>query len=183
MNLLKAETAKYAAVWQHPKYEEHSPAVEHLDLFLKTARPGHTIMDIGCGKAEAAVRLTGMGHRVCCVDIVDVRCDEAKGYKFVRKPAWQLQPNTAGWWDDAFCCDVMEHIPTEYVMLSLERILSCCGHGFFTIGTMPDSLGRLIGKPLHLTVRPHQWWKDRLGDFGDVVEARDLLSHSVFYVR
>ena len=68
-----------------------------------------------------------------------------------------------------FCCDVMEHIPTEDVATVLRNILASANHVFFGISTVPDELGALIGEPLHLTVQPAAWWVKQLTELGAVV--------------
>jgi hypothetical protein len=87
-------------------------------------------------------------------------------------------------YDYAYCCDVMEHIPTEYVMATLQNIMATCTEGaFFYICLVPDGFGALIGKPLHLTVRPFMWWRDKLAELGEVVDARDLIMNGMYYVK
>ena len=46
-------------------------------------------------------------------------------------------------------------------------------------GTM---FGKEIGEPLHVTVMPFTWWRDRLGEVGEVLDARDLMHGGVFHV-
>jgi len=87
-------------------------------------------------------------------------------------------------YDYAYCCDVMEHIPTEYVMLTLQNIMNTCREGaFFYICLVPDGFGKIIGAPLHLTVKPFIWWRDKLAELGEVVDARDLLTNGMYYVK
>jgi len=86
--------------------------------------------------------------------------------------------------DYGFCCDVMEHIPTEFTMLVLYRILSSCKTTWFQIALVPDNCGQLIGETLHLTVRPFTWWLNRFLDLGAHVEdARDLIDSGLYIVR
>jgi hypothetical protein len=47
---------------------------------------------------------------------------------------------------------------------------------------MPDHFGAQIGHPLHLTVQPFEWWVAKLGEFGTVKNARDLIGEGAFDV-
>ena len=78
---------------------------------------------------------------------------------------------------------MLEHIPTEYTMLVIERCLEAAPVSFFHISFDPDSFGQYIGQPLHLTQQPFAWWRDRLGELGALVDARDLLGHGIFLLR
>ena len=60
-----------------------------------------------------------------------------------------------------FCTDVMEHIPPEDVDKVLDNILMAAPHVFFSISTEEDNCGKLIGHPLHLTIRPYEWWLEQ----------------------
>ena len=177
MNLLQAEQAKYTEAWSNPDYLKWSPAEYYEAFFLELAEPEfRRIVDLGCGQGSTTAGLTET-NIVTLVDIVDVRSDEAKEKcAFIQCPLWSRA--WRGEYDIAYCCDVMEHLPTEYVMLTLDRVASYCDAAFFTISNAPDKFG---GGNLHLTVRPYEWWKERLEDNFDLTEARDMLAQSVFY--
>ena len=86
--------------------------------------------------------------------------------------------------DYGFCCDVMEHIPTEYTMLVIDRIMSSCRTAWFQIALVPDQFGVTIGQTLHLSVQPFTWWLDHLrGGIGRVTDARDLCGQALFVVE
>jgi hypothetical protein len=40
----------------------------------------------------------------------------------------------------------------------LDNCLAACKHVFFQISTVDDVMGGMIGHPLHLTVKPYEWW-------------------------
>ena len=44
-------------------------------------------------------------------------------------------------------------------------------------------MGVMIGHALHLTVKPHEWWREQLQAVGEVTFDRDLGSASIFLVR
>ncbi len=123
-------------------------------------------------------KLAACGFDVTLTDFVDAV--DVEGLPFVQAPLWDRVSDT---YDFGFCCDVMEHIPPEFTMLVVARLLESCKRVFFTICTEPDEFGVRIGEPLHLTVQPFVWWRDRLRDLGTVIEARDCMTTAVFLVE
>ena len=49
------------------------------------------------------------------------------------------------------------------------NILQAAHHVFFQIDCGDDNCGRLIDEPLHLTVKPPQWWINKLTELGAVI--------------
>ena len=87
-----------------------------------------------------------------------------------------------GPFDVGYCCDVMEHLPPEKVDAVLKRIFKNCESCFFSIHFGEDSFRKVVGHPLHLTVKPFSWWLDKLKEYGTVNDARDLIGMGSFYV-
>lgn len=86
--------------------------------------------------------------------------------------------------DWVIASDVLEHVPPEFTMLAVYRLAQVARRGvFLTISHLPDAFGVWVGTPLHLTVQPFAWWRDRLREVGEVVEARDLIGQGVFLLR
>jgi hypothetical protein len=82
-----------------------------------------------------------------------------------------------------YCTDVMEHIPPEDVDQVLYNILIAAQHVFFQISCEDDVCGKLIGKPLHLSVHPYEWWLKKLQSLDAVIHwSADYGSHCCFYV-
>lgn len=195
MSILRIEQEKYRDVWTFPKYREHSPGEEAVPRFLRVLsdngehhRPGESVIDFGCGEGRGAVALSAAGFSVCGWDFVDVRSKEsiAAMSNFVCEPLWV--PSRVGhvmvhgaW--AGFCVDVLEHIPTEFTMLSIDNMLRHIGVLYLEISNNPDAMGGLIGQPLHLTVQPFAWWRDRIKEIATVLDARDLMGHSAFLVE
>jgi hypothetical protein len=65
----------------------------------------------------------------------------------------------------------------------LDNIAQHVDRCFFSIHFGPDHFGQVVGHPLHLTVKPFEWWVVKLAQFGTVKQARDLLGMGVFDVQ
>ena len=187
MNLAEAERAKYTEMWQHPDYREISPGLELVKCFnaVLQPKPKQTLLDIGCGEGVAGLEFEKQGLLVSYLDITATALRrEVSLSAFTQAVLWENWTSRFKYgFDYGYCCDVMEHIPPEFTMLVLDRILSVCRTAWFQIAFLPDSHGAKIGKPLHLTVHPFGWWLDRLRMMGRVDDARDICGRGVFVVR
>jgi SAM-dependent methyltransferase len=180
------ERDKYAEIWGFEEYRTaNSPGLINVERFMSVVKPasGSTIIDIGCGAGKAGLEFQALGLVPSWVDITGAALDPAIDRRsFVESPLWNDWRRKQGW-DYGFCCDVLEHIPPEYTMLSLDRIISNCRTSWLQIALRPDEFGKLIGEPLHLTVRPFDWWLIRLATLGRVIDARDLCGDAMFIVE
>lgn len=190
------EKSKYEKIWDHPRYRIHSPGENSLKAFRSIINPppGSRVVDFGSGCGRASLQLARDGHQVRMIDLTEKSMDDDvhtavdnnfNGMSFMEGSIWDItvpMDDLSG--DYGYCCDVMEHIPPKYVMQTLSNIMMRVSEGcFFYICFVPDSFGKVIGQPLHLTVRSFNWWKEHLTELGVVVEARDLLSNGLFYIK
>jgi 2-polyprenyl-3-methyl-5-hydroxy-6-metoxy-1,4-benzoquinol methylase len=183
------ERDKYAEIWGFEEYRtSESPGLINVERFMSVVKPApmSTIIDIGCGQGGAGLEFKKLGLIPSWVDITSAALNpEVDRQYFVESPLWgdwRGQRRQHGW-DYGFCCDVLEHIPPEYTMLSLDRIISNCRTTWLQIALRPDEFGKLIGETLHLTVRPFDWWLIRLATLGRVIDARDLCGEGLFIVE
>jgi len=186
MNIIDTERAKYHEIWTDvPDYRKYSPGMENVQRFMDIIKPerNSTLIDIGCGTGEAGLEFVEQGLIVTWLDITDAGLSEKiSHHHFIESALW-MNWNKRLEFDYGFCCDVMEHIPTEYSMLVIDRILSSCQTAWFQIALVPDQFGAAIGQPLHLTVKPFGWWLERLKLAGDVIDARDLCGQALYVVQ
>ena len=184
-SVAEKERDKYERMWGADSYHDHSPGKRWVVVFEELAKPKEreTLIDLGCGAGEGSAELQKLGLDVAGVDLDDFRDDKAPPFRAM--PLWNdwSFPGRFARADYGYCCDVMEHIPPEYVMLVLERMRQNCQSLFLCISHMPDQSGKIIGETLHLTVQPFEWWRDRLADIGEVVHARDMILESIYYVK
>lgn len=78
-----------------------------------------------------------------------------------------------GEYDAVICTDVLEHIPTERIAAVLANLRSCTRKlAYLAIALFPDGFGpELIGEPLHLTVKPPNWWYAQISVAGFRIES------------
>lgn len=180
MTIRDIERDKYERVWAVPAYSDFSPGERMVDAFASVVKPKRfkSVIDFGAGGGAAAKGLRELGLTVHGVDHVDHGREHYDG--FTKSCLWDMPAMQRAMY--GYCVDVMEHIPIEYTMLTIRQILDRCDSAFFQICTKPDSFGKEIGEPLHLTVAPYQWWLHRLEDLGEVHDARDLMWCGMYHV-
>ena len=175
------EHEKYQAMWQYDSYRNGSPGECVADFYLDKCKPEGLIIDFGCGTGRAGVKFVEAGHEVLLIDFTDnCRDEEALTIPFMQ---WDLTKPCTARAPNGFNTDVMEHIPTEDVDLVINNIMASAEKVFFQISTIDDIGGALIGATLHLTVKPHNWWKAKFKKLGYTVEfAENHAIASIFYV-
>jgi SAM-dependent methyltransferase len=185
--VVDAERALYTDVWANvDTYGLHSPGEERVSMFQAMSRAkGGTVLDAGCGAGRGALALELAGFDVTLCDVTDAGLtDEARAVGDFHRVCLWSDLSRLGVFDYVYCADVMEHIPTEYVMLVLHRLLSVTTKGLFlSISLTQDNMGVWVGQHLHRTVQPFTWWRDRLRDIGTLVESRDLIDCGVYLVK
>ena len=158
------EQEKYQIMWQYDSYREVSPGEQIARFYIERFKPEGRIIDFGCGTGRAGVTFSELGYPVLLIDFTDnSRDEEAQALPFVQ---WDLTNKFPFYGENGFCTDVMEHIPTKKVIDVVKNIMDSATNVFFQISTMDDSMGAVIDEPLHLTVKPHAWWKELFVSLG-----------------
>lgn len=175
------ECDKYRLMWATDSYRECSPGENIVPVALAVMRPHGLVLDFGCGTGRASIELVKAGCDVLLIDFADnCRDEEAMNLPFLE---WDLTRPLPPHAEFGICTDVMEHIPTSDVSTVLRNITDAADNVFFQISTVDDDMGVMIGHALHLTVKPHEWWREQLQAVGEVTFDRDLGSASIFLVR
>jgi len=156
------ERDKYRRMWDCWQYRQNSPGERLVPVFLKEAdwRLGDTLLDVGCGTGRAGKKLSESGLAVALFDIA-ANAPEIPALPFIEGCLWEM-PQKLLRFTWFYCCDVMEHIPTEHVDDCLDNLEAIADKGFFQIALHYDGWGHLICDELHLTVKPDLWWLDKL---------------------
>jgi hypothetical protein len=185
MSIAEAECALYQDVWAHPDYHKLSPGAEAASRFFRLtgAVAGECAIDFGCGTGKGAAALQALGLDVVLTDQTDAGLEfkDDPRFPFVRHCLWQ--PWTHGRADYGFCCDVLEHVPTELTALTIARMVDACDVLYLEVSTVPDQFGMLVGQPLHKTVKPFVWWRDLCREIGTVTQGVDMLTRAAFVIR
>jgi SAM-dependent methyltransferase len=177
------EQEKYQAVWAHPAYRAESPGERSVEIFLRWAEPkkGQTLRDLGCGTGRGGQALSDYGLDVTLYDFTTNSVDPGINLPFVQHDL--NKPIEGRIADFAYCCDVMEHLPTDEVERVLENVVKSAFRVYLQICCVDDHLGALIGEPLHLTVKPAAWWREKLEAMKCVIlKEDDCISHCAFLV-
>lgn len=196
------ELETYSDLWQAvSNYGDFSPGEQYAEVFASIVGDARgTVLDAGCGTGKGGVALAKLGFTVTLVDITPAGlAPEAKdlpwrpgclwhdlrsGGAFFDHRRQEVTKVSNSQYDWVYCCDVLEHIPTELTMLVAFRLVQATKRGvFLSVSLMPDAFGAWIGKRLHRTVQPFVWWKAALSEVGRVKEARDLLHTALFYLE
>jgi SAM-dependent methyltransferase len=197
-DLLAHETDLYTGIWAGvPSYGDHAPGEHYLPIFLDcvgdrrgrlTSSKG-SVLDAGTGSGKGALALHRLGFRVTACDLTDAGLtDEAREtLRFRSACLWHdLRPLAPLWqsFDWVYCTDVLEHLPPQFTMLAVSRLLEVTSLGLFlAVYLEQDSNGAWVGQPLHLTVQPFTWWRDNLKELAEVVDARDLHQAATFFLK
>lgn len=168
------ERAKYEQMWEHEDYRKFSPglhALERLHLADHFRSLGvRSILDAGCGSGKFMRRILEQHAQEFTIRGFDIAANCLD--------PWFADKMTPGFltlgclWDEGslpapndavVCTDVMEHIPTEHVPAVLRNLRSASSKCVFLgIALFPDAFGpKVIGAPLHLTVKPVEWWREQ----------------------
>lgn len=174
------EQQKYERMWAYSAYRHYSPGEECVDKFLDLVKPTGLVIDFGCGTGRAGVKMKKAGCEVLLSDFTTNSRDlEAMALPFIQHDLISPFPYES---QCGYCTDVMEHIPTCDVENVIRNIMNAANTVFFQISTVPDSMGAEIGQDLHLTVKPHDWWKNIFNSLGFVISYEECLSNSSIFV-
>ena len=168
MNISETERQKYERVWAEE--ENYRKANWGLKIWQQYSAlfHGKSILDIGCGTGRLAGMLLEQGFEVGAVDIADNAIDpdlrEVLKPYFTRTTLWDM--DLGRMFDMGVCADVMEHLPEDKVIPSLERIKAHCRTVLFVIAGYPSTHKGII---LHLTLKDGNWWQEQIASLGGAV--------------
>jgi SAM-dependent methyltransferase len=186
MSIAEQERSLYREMWNHEAYRKFSPGEQAVPRFLSLmpTRGEKSVVDFGCGTGRASLALQRAGFVVLLVDQTREALDpEASGLSFLEHCLWHPWPYPHVLTDYGFCCDVLEHIPTELTALTIARMLEPVEFLYLEVSTEPDEMGVLVGQPLHKTIKPFVWWRDLCREIGTLVDGVDLLTRAVFVLK
>jgi len=165
---LPDEQEKYDAMYAclSPELLEfsHEPAAmgsAHMQHWPRFANS--PVLVAGCGSGVGLRKLDEWGFDAYGCDISracqKLAPDEKK---FACCPLHKM-PYKAKTFSTTICCDVLEHIPPDYVDLSLAELFRVTQHCMIISIGLVDST---IIHGMHLSVHPMQWWAGKLSRYG-----------------
>jgi SAM-dependent methyltransferase len=178
------EQEKYKKLWSMPEYRITSPGESVVDEFIAQSGVSRDdiVIDIGCGTGRAALAISEkVGCKVKLIDFAD-NCldDNARGLDIAMLDISQQHIGLRG--TIGFCCDVLEHIPTDLLDFTVKNILKSVKKCFFQISTVDDVCGALIGHPLHLSVYDAEWWCGFFESTGAKIESKTVKQDCVLLI-
>lgn len=178
---LESEKAKYFRIWHVEAYHNSRAAEGFANylLFHTDSEIGNTAIDLGCGVGRGGKYLSLMSKKramdVTLFDLIDARAEEVRDLPFIEGNIWDLPPTV---YDYILCCDVLEHVPPQYVDRALDGMAAITRKGgllsiaHFTASTADWPDAEMI-EDLHLTVEPPEWWQPKIESRWQVKEWRD----------
>src|SRR5690348_11534476 len=175
--------ALYKSMWNGPQYRHKSPGMRKVMMLLHSAarEPDDTLIDLGCGMGECGNFLSKY-FDVTLLDIVP-EAVEYPELKFIEANMWELYGLKKFDW--IFCSDVVEHIPPEYVEVTLNGMASITRKGGLISVCHLESDGADFGMdvgPLHLSVHPREWWQAKVEERWQLREYQTDWKETTFIV-
>ncbi len=175
------ERDRYDKVWQDRQYGMFSPGLRSIGRVLERLRSKpRSVLFAGCGHGHAARLMQRLGFPVFCCDISEkaLGFDELRPV-FVRAPLWSLPYKAADFYA-VYCADVLEHIPERMIDDCIKELARVCEEqAFIQVSTIEDLDNQ--GRPLHLTVKPAEWWLDKMTETFKAVEMVSNTSGEAFF--
>jgi len=156
-SVLSGEKWKYDGIYGPDGLKGYGHS-NHGQKALEWLVERHTsVLDVGCGHNEFVYAC-----RAKCIDATG--CDFACPSADVITPATDL-PFTDHQFSLVTAFDVLEHLPEAEVMPALREMARVAHYYCFSIATRPSTI-LWHGHNLHPTVRPLDWWLDRIREAG-----------------
>jgi len=158
--------SRFQRIFMNDVYRHNRKCENQVARFVEEYGIGRDalIVDFGCGAGHACRYLAEAHHRCLGIDIAAnaLHADSAGRFPFLRANVWRLPFHLQG--DYGFATDLLQTIPEPHLDKTLNTIRSSINHEtFFNISVRRDGYGQRIGERLHQTVRPREWWLERLG--------------------
>ena len=135
--------------------------LEYIDLITNKLKVKN-ILDVGCGRGYAVKEFIKRGYDCKGIEISswlfenDLR--ELKEQDLVFHTSSKELPFEDNSFNLIFCTDVIEHIPEQDIISSINEMVRVSNkYLFFTIAKSKSDY-ELNGFNPHLTIKPREWW-------------------------
>lgn len=170
---LEHEIAKYDALFKKGNYNLN-PNHKRFDVaerfFTKTGAT--TVLDVGVGKGHFLRRMQNLGIEVYGVE----PSSEARRLlpDIVVNGYSHAIPFADRSFDVVCCLDVLEHVPREYVLASLEEISRVSKK--YAIVSVADHSDIVEGVELHISAMSFTEWKTYLQRYFNIIDSDIVAS-------
>ncbi len=127
--------------------------VRYLRPHIQILKP-KSILDFGCGQSVLLERL-GLGE-----DVQTYRYDPAIA-------EYAKLPDIVA--DLLINIDVLEHIEEHNLDDVISTMRKSCKNALIAVDTVPAACRLPDGRNAHVTLKPHAWWKQKLGQHFDTL--------------
>jgi SAM-dependent methyltransferase len=168
MNIPKENESLYRTMHNtSPAYRENNWGLDTLPQWIDKLKKPASILEIGCGNGKLCNLLSDMGYDVTGLDLIESNYDRKK-YKFIKHDIeLGLLPFKDNEFDYCVSFDVLEHLPEKWIeqfifdtaRVSREIVVTAACYG---------------EAPLHLTVKPVEWWIEKFNRICDGLEVKTI---------
>jgi cyclopropane fatty-acyl-phospholipid synthase-like methyltransferase len=138
-----------------------------------------SVLDVGCGRGQFCLFLDKHGIKTIGLDISAPFPEDESNVDWQRRDLMSMLGMSAEW---VTSFDVLEHIPEEDID-DVFSVLGCVAtKGFVFSICFRDSVFRVQGQSLHPTVRPAEWWKEKLSRLGTVTVLQEYDTYGYYRV-
>jgi hypothetical protein len=140
--------AMYADI--HSSREYGASSIKNLRYFRPAIKLLHpmSVIDYGCGQSKL------LDHLDLPYPVQTRRYDPAI-------PEYSEKPD--GIFDLLINIDVLEHVLEPDIDPIVEEMRSMCRHAILVVDTVPARLILPNGQNAHVTIKPKEWWAQKLG--------------------
>jgi hypothetical protein len=181
----RREDQKYSALWVNGYKDANWKRLARAGLRLAESLDGNpTLIDFGFGRGSAMDFFEGRGVEVAGVEISSYAISEQlrRGRKVYHSGLDNLAMLEDDQYNIGFCSDVIEHVPEDLVVPSLDEMTRVClDYLLLSVCPTPSHHLSLDGENLHLTVRPESWWEELFQKYGEFQRVRFRCSRSARY--
>lgn len=144
---------------------------------VKELKP-KSVLDVGCGKGVFCQYLAKNGILTYGLD-VSAPLPKTNNVTWFKHDLKSIPLMTVEW---VTAFDVLEHIPEKDLEKVFKEFDRVARKGFIFSICFRDSIYKVQGQSLHPTVKPVQWWKDKLSSLGNVTTLEEYDTYGYYRV-
>lgn len=172
----KEEALKYNVLYREGYH--NGPVKRTMNWGLPRMQLGRdSIIDLGCGQSTSRDWFPLRSH-YHGVDISDFQIKKCKDKSTDSRDSYacinlaDMHVYTDKQFTLGISVDVLEHIPPEFVLAAIEHMCRICDNLIISISLIPEKSNKSHdGSPLHLCLKPREWWIDLFKKYTNVEDT------------